>query len=178
MDCLLTSTGSRPKPRPPAEFGRSFLVLCAGVALAGWAFAQPRPLAPEKAFRFDARALNPQTVEARFTIADGYYLYRDRIHFSVEPATVPLTVPPLPPGKIKDDEFFGRVETYRGGILVNLALKDTVPGQKVVVVAESQGCADLGICYPVQVQRVTVALPAANVAPTPPGEAARKSWFN
>ncbi len=130
MDCLLTSTGSRPKPRLAAEFGRSFLVLCAGAALAGSALAQPRPLAPDKAFRFDARALNPQTVEARFTIADGYYLYRDRIHFSVEPATVPLTVSPLPPGKIKDDEFFGRVETYRGGILVNLALKDTVPGQK------------------------------------------------
>jgi thiol:disulfide interchange protein DsbD len=148
------------------------------MTLVGWAVAQPNPLAPEKAFRFDARALNPQTIEARFTIADGYYLYRDRIHFSVEPTTVPLTVPPLPPGKIKDDEFFGRVETYRDRFLVNLALKDTVPGQKVVVVAESQGCADLGICYPVQVQRVTVALPAANVAPAPSNETPRKSWFD
>jgi thioredoxin:protein disulfide reductase len=148
------------------------------MALAGSALAQPRPLAPDKAFRFDARALNPQTVEARFVIADGYYLYRDRIRFSVEPATVPVAVPPLPPGKMKEDQFFGRVETYRGGIMVNLALKDTAPGQKVVVVAESQGCADLGICYPVQVQRVTVVLPAANVAPSRLDETPRKSWFD
>ena len=178
MDCPPTSTGSRLKPRRPSERRLSFLVLCACLVLAGAALAQPRPLAPDKAFRFDARALNPQTIEVRFVIADGYYLYRDRIHFSVEPATIPLKVPPLPPGKMKEDQFFGRVETYRGGILVNLALTDTVPGQKVVVVAESQGCADLGICYPVQVQRVSVALPAANVAPTRPGEMLRKSWFN
>ncbi|MEP6942438.1 MAG: protein-disulfide reductase DsbD N-terminal domain-containing protein [Betaproteobacteria bacterium] len=144
--------------------------------MAGGALAQPLPLAPNKAFRFEARALNPQTIEARFSIADGYYLYRDRIHFSVEPATVPSTVPVLPEGKVKQDPFFGRVETYRGGVQVNIALKDTVPGQKVVVVVESQGCADVGICYPVQLQRVTVALPAANVAPTRPGQP--KSWLN
>jgi thiol:disulfide interchange protein DsbD len=144
--------------------------------VAGWALAQRLPLAPDKAFRFDARALNPQTIEARFSIADGYYLYRDRIHFSVEPAAVGATVPALPEGKVKQDPFFGRVETYRGGLQVNISLKDTVPGQKVVVVAESQGCADVGICYPVQMQRVTVALPAANVAPTRPGQP--KSWLN
>jgi len=141
------------------------------------AAAQPLPLAPDKAFRFDARALNPQAIEARFSIVDGYYLYRDRMHFSVEPASVPATVVTLPPGKTKEDPFFGRVETYRGQVIINIALKDTVPGQKVVIVAESQGCADVGICYPVQTQRVTVSLPAANVAPTRPDQPPRKLWF-
>jgi thiol:disulfide interchange protein len=46
-----------------------------------------------------------------------------------------------------------------------------------VIQAESQGCADLGICYPPNVQRVTVALPAADSAPTKPGEAPRRQWF-
>jgi len=146
------------------------------VGVAGWTLAQPLPLAPDKAFRFEATALNPQTIEVRFSIAEGYYLYRDRIHLSVEPAAIVATVPPLPEGKVKQDPFFGRVETYRGNLQVNIALKDTVPGQKVVVVAESQGCADAGICYPVQMQRATVALPAANVAPTRPGPP--KSWLN
>jgi thioredoxin:protein disulfide reductase len=139
---------------------------------------QENPLPPDRAFRFTARALNPETIETRFTIADGYYLYRDRIHFSVEPATTAVTIPPLPEGKVKEDQFFGRTQTFRGNVMVNLALKDMAPGQKIVVVAESQGCADVGICYPPQVQRVTVALPAANAAPTRPDEPVKKSWFD
>jgi thiol:disulfide interchange protein DsbD len=144
---------------------------------AGHIDAQPLPLAPDKAFRFSASALNPQTIEVRYSIVDGYYLYRDRIHLSVEPAAIDAAVPPLPPGKVKDDPFFGRVETYRGAVVVPIALKDTQPGQRVVVVAESQGCADAGICYPVQVQRATVVLPAANVAPSPSGEPRKGLWF-
>jgi thioredoxin:protein disulfide reductase len=139
--------------------------------------AQVNPLAPEKAFRFSARALDPQTVEARFSIADGYYLYRDKLHFKVEPAASGLAMPALPKGKMKEDQFFGRVETYRGNLIVNLTLHGTTPGQKVVVQAESQGCADLGICYPPNIQRIGVALPAAGSMPTPIDEAPKKQWF-
>jgi thiol:disulfide interchange protein DsbD len=149
----------------------------AAIVLAAAASAQVTPLPPERAFRFSARALNPHTVEARFNIADGYYLYRDKLHFAVEPAASGLAAPSLPDGKIKEDQFFGRVETYRGNLIVNLQLDGTVPGQKVVVQAESQGCADLGICYPPNVQRVTVALPAAGSAPTKLDEPPRKQWF-
>jgi len=56
-------------------------------------------------------------------------------------------------------------------------LQATPPGQKIVVQAESQGCADLGICYPPNIQRVIVALPAAGSAPTPFDEAPKKQWF-
>ena len=140
--------------------------------------AQVNPLPPEKAFRFSARALSPQAVEARFAIADGYYLYRDKIHFSVEPAGIGLPTPELPSGKIKIDEFFGKVETFRETLVVKLPLHDATPGQRVVVKAESQGCADIGICYPPNVQRVTVALPAVGAAPGPAVDASKKSWFN
>lgn len=157
---------------------RARLTLGLALAVVLPALGQVNPLPPERAFRFSARALNPDTIETRFTIADGYYLYRDRIHFSVEPASAVMTAPALPEGKLKEDQFFGRVQTYRGNLLVTLALKATTPGQKVVVVAESQGCADIGICYPPQIQRVTVALPAANAAPTPANEPPKKSWFN
>src|SRR5207249_6215213 len=43
-------------------------------------------LEPDKAFRFSARALDARTVEVRYGIADGYYLYRDRFRFAAEPA--------------------------------------------------------------------------------------------
>jgi len=154
---------------------QSLAVLALGLVTA--AQAQVSPLAPEKAFRFSARALDPHTVEARFTIADGYYLYRDKLHFAVEPAESGFATPALPRGRIKEDQFFGRVETYRGNLIINLALPGTIAGQKVVVQAESQGCADLGICYPPNVQRVTVPLPAAGSAPTPLDQVPKKEWF-
>lgn len=139
--------------------------------------AQSNPLPPDKAFRFTARALNPQTVEAKFNIADGYYLYRDKLRFVVDPASAALAAPELPAGKVKHDEFFGTVETYRGNVTVNLDLKGTLAGQEVTVQAESQGCADIGLCYPPNIQRVTLSLPAATAIPSAPGEV-RKSWLN
>src|SRR5436190_18066698 len=125
MACPPISNGLRLKPRPLPSVMWSRLVLCLALTVALPAQGQVNPLPPEKAFRFSARALNPETIETRFTIADGYYLYRDRIHFTVEPATTALTIPPLPQGKVKDDQFFGRVETYRDSLMVNLRLKDT-----------------------------------------------------
>ncbi|MEP6996627.1 MAG: protein-disulfide reductase DsbD N-terminal domain-containing protein [Betaproteobacteria bacterium] len=160
------------------EAGPWLLALGAVLAFAMPALAQVTPLPPDKAFRFSARAVDAQTVEARFTIADGYYLYRDKIHFALDPASGgALSTPALPAGKIKQDEFFGRVETYRGSMTVNLAVKNFSPGKTLVIRAESQGCADVGICYPPTTQTATVALPAGSVVPAT-DEAPKKTWFN
>jgi thioredoxin:protein disulfide reductase len=158
--------------------GRAGLITAGGLVVAVAALAQVNPLPPDRAFHFSARMLDARTVEARFSIADGYYLYRDKIRFAVEPQGAALTVPKLPDGVVKEDPFFGRVETYRGAVVVNLALKDAKPGQNVVIAAESQGCADLGICYPPTVQRVTVPVPEGSIVPSGAGDAPKKSWFN
>jgi thiol:disulfide interchange protein DsbD len=177
MVCPNISTGSSPKRgRARSRLWRACFAL--GLGLAVPAFGQNDPLAPERAFRFTARALNPQTIEAKFAIADGYYLYRDKIHFSLEPPSASLGVPSLPEGKVKEDQFFGKVQTYRGSVIVTLTLKEPPSDHKVVLEAQSQGCADVGICYPPQTQRVTVALPAASSAPSRPGALPRKSWLN
>ena len=42
------------------------------------AAAEPKLLPNERAFAFSARGVDERTVEARFVIADGYYLYRDK----------------------------------------------------------------------------------------------------
>src|SRR5690349_5166169 len=68
--------------------------------------AEPDLLEPDKAFRFSARVLSPDAVEVRYQIADGYYLYRHRFQFAVQPATLELGTPELPAGKPKKDEFF------------------------------------------------------------------------
>jgi thioredoxin:protein disulfide reductase len=188
MDCAPTSTGSPPKPlRPDPGFLRRRAVVVATVLLGLCPFALPAAnveptvqlLPPEQAFRFSARALNDRTLEARFVIAEGYYLYRDKFKFAVTPEGAALGVPDLPAGKIKTDEFFGKMETYRGTLVVRLPLSGATAGQTIVLAADSQGCADAGVCYPSTRQKLTLALPAAGSGPgalvdaTPP----KKSWF-
>jgi thiol:disulfide interchange protein DsbD len=159
----------------------SGLALAAVLAtlVAGGAGAQPKLLEPERAFAFSVQALDATTVEARFAIADGYYLYREKLKFSVDPATL-AGVPALPPGKVLHDEYFGKVETYWGKLAVKLPLDAARPGQQITVRAESQGCADGRVCYPPQVQNVTLTLPLPGARLGAPIDAApaRKSWFN
>jgi thiol:disulfide interchange protein DsbD len=150
------------------------LALCSSVAA-----AEPKLLEPERAFALSVQPIDEKSVEVRFVIASGYYLYREKMKFAVEPAVLAST-PPLPPGALKDDPFFGTVETYRDQFAVRLPLAGAGPGLKVTVKAESQGCADAGVCYPPQVQSVTVVLPAAGGRPGAPVAATpvKKSWFN
>jgi thiol:disulfide interchange protein DsbD len=153
-------------------------VLLVGIGAAAGAatFSDVRLLPAEEAFRFGARALDARTIEVRFSVADGYYLYRDKLRFTAEPGAA--SAPELPPGKLKDDAFFGRVETYRREVVGRFTIAGGAPGDKVVVKAESQGCADAGVCYPPNVQQVTLALPPGG-APGPLIEAhpAKKRWF-
>jgi thiol:disulfide interchange protein DsbD len=187
MDWNAISTGSPPKPRRndrrcDAARGRDRCVLAAALlaaALSPLASAQGDLLPNERAFAFSARGLDERTVEARFVVADGYYLYRDKLRFTVEPEPV-AGAPNLPPGKTKTDQFFGNVEIYRGQLVTRLPLEHAVPGQRVKVTAESQGCADLGVCYPPQRQSISLALPRAGARPgalidaVPP----KKSWLD
>jgi thiol:disulfide interchange protein DsbD len=142
------------------------------------AHADPKLLPPQEAFRFSARALDERMVEARFSVTDGYYLYRDKMRFAVEPDLVDIAVA-LPPGKVKDDQFFGRVETYRGDVVVRVPLAQSA-GKSVVLVADSQGCADAGVCYPATRQKVTLTVPEPGKGPGPVVEAhpRKKNWFN
>ncbi len=180
MDILLTLTGS-PLKRLGTDAWRAFAVLAlggAGLLPIELGAAEPKLLPPEQAFRFAARTLDNRTLEARFTIADGYYLYRDKLKFAV--ADDVIANPLLPPGKVKTDEFFGRVETYRGTLVVKLPLSTPITGRTLVLAADSQGCADVGVCYPPTQQTVTLELPAAGRGPGKIVDAnpAKKNWFN
>ncbi len=112
-----------------------------------FAHADDELLEPEQAFRYSARMLDPATAEARFQIAKGYYLYRGKIKFSADDG-VKLGAPALPAGKVKNDEYFGKVETYRGDIRVRIPVSYAGGSPKPFnLKANYQGCADLGVCY-------------------------------
>ena len=132
-------------------------------------------LPPEQAFRLSARALDAQTIEARFDVADGYYLYRDKMQFRTEPVAADKAV--LPPGKPKHDAFFGDVETYRGEVVVRVPLSEAAAGRKITLHADSQGCADVGVCYPPNPQQLTLTVPVAGGKPGAFVDAGGSKWF-
>ncbi len=116
-------------------------------------------LPPEEAFAFSARVNTPGKVDFRWKIAEGYYLYKGRIKFRSLTPGITLGEPQLPKGKVKDDEFFGKVETYRHKVRGRLPYEGQA--QVLELEVESQGCADIGVCYPPYRQTVKLELPPA-----------------
>jgi thiol:disulfide interchange protein DsbD len=123
-------------------------------------------LDPEKAFRFSARLVDPANVEARFLIAKGYYLYRDKIKFSAEGAKLGRAA--LPAGKIKTDEIFGRTETYPSDTLIRIPLDPASIGKPFTLKASFQGCAEVGVCYAPQEASAQIKPMATSIASESP----------
>ena len=131
-------------------FVLSWWLLAAGPAGATTDF-----LEPEKAFQFSARALDEKRVEVRFSIAPGYYLYREQFKFAAAGAALSPVV--LPPGKVKYDRTFEKdLETYRDKVTVVVPVEQA--GAEFKLVTTSQGCADAGLCYPPMQSEANVSL--------------------
>ena len=117
--------------------------------LLGTGQAEQTFLDPEEAFRFDLFIQDPANLGIRFDIADGYYLYRDKIGISSGTEGVRLANYQLPPGIEKEDEYFGQTSVYYDGFDASLPLiaHDQGAGAATFLVSY-QGCAEKGICYP------------------------------
>ena len=124
-------------------------------------------LPPEQAFQFEARVRGSVLrLEAR--VAEGYYLYRDRLKFAASTAGLGLGLALMPDGKLKEDPLFGKVQVYRGTTIIELPLDRLPDGATSIAVAvTSQGCADLGVCYPPDTRQVSVDLPVGLGAAPP-----------
>jgi len=145
------------------------LTLLLSLSLHGFAFAQDL-LDPELAFKFSARAVDASTLEVRYQIANGYYLYRDKFKFAVEPASMKLGEAQFPKGDVHNDEFFGKVETYRKELRVLLPLTRDAAATQLKLAVTSQGCADVGVCYVPQVQTAEIKLAAFAPASSASGQ--------
>jgi thiol:disulfide interchange protein DsbD len=136
------------------------LMLCAGFAQA----ADPELLDPEKAFEFSARVAAPDAIEVRYVIAKGYYLYRDKLRFTLEPAALGNGAAQLPQGLVHKDEFFGETKIYRDSVIITLPVRSDMSPGRVTLTAISQGCADVGVCYVPVEQKAELQLIAATGA--------------
>jgi len=80
-------------------------------------------LPPEEAFSLSAWVEGDALI-AEYQIAPGYYMYRERFDFQIESSDAParFDVAVIPDGKVKEDEFFGKMETYRNSVRIELPL--------------------------------------------------------
>jgi thiol:disulfide interchange protein DsbD len=124
-------------------------------------------LTPDQAFGFSAEIMDPSTIRVTWDIADGYYLYRDRIRFSTDTSGIELREAALPAGEIKDDEFFGKLTIYRKQAAVTIPfVRSSDAPATLKLSAVSQGCADIGVCFPPHTQIAELSLPALSPAST------------
>ena len=118
-------------------------------------------LEPDRAFAINSMVVDEDTVSVSWTIADGYYLYRDRVKFSSATDGITLGTPDMPPGKIKDDEFFGKIAIFRNTVTATIPVTRSANApDSFELKAVSQGCADIGVCYPPHTQVASLTLPA------------------
>nr|WP_314533711.1 protein-disulfide reductase DsbD [uncultured Pseudomonas sp.] len=135
-----------------------FVLLISGLAqAANDPFAtKPDFLPVGKAFIFTSERLDSGETQLYWQIADGYYLYQQRLKFDGLPVE---HKPVLPQGESHSDEFFGEQQVYRQGLELKIPAGAT--GQ---VKVGFQGCADAGLCYPPQTQVVDLGGTAAVAA--------------
>ncbi len=120
----------------------------------------------DQAFRVAAESLDGQTLVVRWQIADGTYLYQDKLKVRVGGDGVRLGEYTLPPPDIKKDSIkpdgsIGDVAVYHRQVELRIPLlRDNPAETEIEVLTGYQGCADRGICYPPQKRTLRVLLPA------------------
>ena len=114
-------------------------------------------LPAEQAFVFSTEPLPSGETRLQWKITDKYYLYKKRLKFEGLDAA---HTPPLPEGLAHSDEFFGATEVYRDRL--ELLIPANARGQ---IKVSWQGCADAGLCYSPQSQKVDLGGAQSATAP-------------
>lgn len=123
-------------------------------------------LPPEQAFVLTVDQGNGSgKLGLHWAIAPGYYLYRDRLEVRAA-AGGSLGETVRPPGEVKADPNFGAVEIYHNSVTLQVDA-----ARATAVDVSWQGCAEAGVCYPPQKQRVDLTYAAGEAASDAPAAA-------
>ena len=125
------------------------------------------PLPADQAFKLSAILLDNNMLAVRWLVQPDYYLYKDKISFSVDEASIENIK--FPDATIKNDEFFGEVSVYNTPLEIQIELNN-IQKDYVLVTIKHQGCWEGGVCYPPQVDRLEVSLEGSKKAPIPSNE--------
>jgi thioredoxin:protein disulfide reductase len=131
-------------------------------------------LPPDQAFRFGVGLAQADSVPLTWVIADGYYLYKDRISIDSATPNVQIGKPLLPKGKPKHDEYFGDTEVYYEVLEATLPVARAASNeaQPLQLKVTYQGCAEGGLCYNPITKEATIELPPTSAATTLPASVA------
>ncbi len=125
-----------------------------------FAISQDDLLRPNEAFILSTEVVDGENIRATWDIAEGYYLYLDKIDFSSATDGNVVAEFSKPEGKKKLDPTFGDVLIYRGSVSFDLPIqRESIDEITLSLLSKSQGCADIGICYPPQKQTVQINMP-------------------
>lgn len=113
----------------------------------------------EQAFVMDFRQ-QENKLQVSFTIADGYYLYKDKFKFVGIDAA--FSHPQYPKGVMITDEYFGESEVYFHQVVLDIPLSQL--GSEAMLKVRFQGCAEAGLCYPVQTLDIPLIAPAVTAS--------------
>lgn len=138
-------------------------LIVSSTLLAYTAFAQDNEiLRPQEAYRY-AVFDTGDAIEIDWLVEDGYYLYRNKMSYASGTETIALKAFDLPQGEHHEDEFFGVQQIYRDRFFVSIPYTELSASPETLdLVIKSQGCADIGICYPPQTWTETIQLAARN----------------
>ena len=122
------------------------------------------PLPVDKAFNLSAILLDNNTLLVRWLVQPDYYLYKDKILFSFEDASIENIN--FPESVTKNDEFFGEVSVFNTPLEVKVDLNNS-ERDSVLVAIDHQGCWEGGVCYPPQTDRLEVDFEGSKKTPIP-----------
>ncbi len=129
--------------------------------------AEEEFLSPDVAFKLDITQADANNLSAKFKIEPGYYLYKERIKFTIAPGSkANIANVQLPKGDIKDDPNFGKQEVYHHDFVANIALSNVSGDVKsdLKISARYQGCSEKGLCYAPQTKDFNINMNAASLA--------------
>lgn len=123
--------------------------------------SQDELLPPEQAYLPQIMSANDRQITLRWGIEPGYYLYRDKLSFTViDAGGAQVSTADIDPGIEQYDEFFGNVRILRDVAEARLYLDpavDLASASQATLQLNYQGCADIGVCFPPSVTTLPVA---------------------
>ena len=129
-------------------------------------------LPPDKAFGLEVSVRDESTLLANFRITPDYYLYRDKVKFTIsgdsaKAAGVKITNVSMPKGEMKSDPNFGDMAVFHQSFQAVITLqRNNNTAQDITLAASYQGCKENDLCYAPIDKQFSIVLPKASLAAT------------
>jgi thiol:disulfide interchange protein DsbD len=118
------------------------------------------PLPAADAYQFSA-SRQGDVITAHWTMAPGYFLYKDRFCFQVQNQR--LHNVKLPAAIPRQDELLGNFEVYANQLNLQIPIQQADSNKPIHLLVCYQGCTENHFCYPPMMQEVT--LPPGQISP-------------